>query len=239
MPAGEYVVLSVSDSGVGMAAETQAQIFEPFFTTKEKGKGTGLGLATVYGIVRQSGGWIEVTSEIGMGTTFTLYFPLSTSTGVALEPGSARASASSGATRGAILVVEDQPEVRQLAASALRQAGYEVREATDGDEALARFAAQARSIDLLVTDVVMPGLNGRELADRLRQHHPNLHVIFLSGYTDEVLDRQGILQSGAAFVPKPFTPSALVAEASRVLHGAVGAEGAEGQGHRGAEGQRA
>jgi signal transduction histidine kinase/ActR/RegA family two-component response regulator len=212
---GPCVALRVVDTGQGMSPQTRAQIFEPFFTTKREGKGTGLGLATVYGIVRQSGGWIDVASEVGDGTTFTLYFPATAQKATAPEP----ALVAAGAARvpGRILVVEDQPEVRELAVSALRRVGYDVAEATDGDEAFARFGERAQAIALLLTDVVMPGLNGRELAERLRERNPRLLVIFMSGYTDEILDQQSLIGPGAEFLAKPFTPGALVRQVDRLL----------------------
>jgi signal transduction histidine kinase/ActR/RegA family two-component response regulator len=210
------VALTVGDTGQGMSPQTRAQIFEPFFTTKPEGKGTGLGLATVYGIVRQSGGWIDVTSEIGRGTTFTLYFPSTRETAEPPEPSSVQLKLARIPAR--VLVVEDQPEVRELAVSALRRAGHEVFEATDGDEALARFADRAASIALLVSDVVMPGLNGKELAERLRALNPDLLVVLMSGYTHEILDQQQLVGPGTAFLAKPFTPAALVRQVDLLLH---------------------
>jgi signal transduction histidine kinase/CheY-like chemotaxis protein len=209
------VVLSISDTGQGMSAQTLAQIFEPFFTTKSEGKGTGLGLAMVYGIVRQSGGWIDVASEIGQGTTFTLYFPSTSAVADAVEPVSVKTGP--GRVRSRLLVVEDQPEVRELAVSALRRAGHEVFEATDGDEALARFRERPTAVTLLVTDVVMPGMNGKELARQLRAVNPDLLVLFMSGYTHEILDQQELVGPGSAFLAKPFTPSALVRHVDLLL----------------------
>jgi signal transduction histidine kinase len=210
------VVLTVTDTGTGMSPQTRAQIFEPFFTTKAEGKGTGLGLATVYGIVRQSGGWIDVTSEIGSGTTFALYFP---ATDAPSEHADAIETPLEEVTRepATVLVVEDQPEVRELAAAALRRAGHQVFEATDGDEALARFGGRAAEIALLLTDVVMPGLNGRELAERLRAGNPDLLVLFMSGYTHEILDRDELVGPGTAFVAKPFTPSSLARDVDHLI----------------------
>jgi two-component system cell cycle sensor histidine kinase/response regulator CckA len=212
---GPCVVLTVSDTGGGMSPQTQAQIFEPFFTTKPEGKGTGLGLATVYGIVRQSGGWIDVESQVGKGTTFTLFFPATDATpmpsiALAIQTGDGRIPAT-------LLVVEDQNEVRELAVAALRRAGYDVLEASHGDEAMARFANRADSLSLLLTDVVMPGMNGKELAERLRAKNPNLPVVFMSGYTDEILDQQSLVGPDAAFIAKPFTPSTLVRQVDLLL----------------------
>jgi two-component system cell cycle sensor histidine kinase/response regulator CckA len=209
------VVLTITDTGQGMSAQTRAQIFEPFFTTKSEGKGTGLGLAMVYGIVRQSGGWIDVASEIGEGTTFSLYFPSTDAEADAVEPVAIRSGP--GRARAKVLVVEDQPEVRELAVSALRRAGHEVSEATDGDEALARFRERANGVALLLTDVVMPGMNGKELAHQLRELNPNLLVLFMSGYTHEILDQQELVGPGSAFLAKPFTPSALVRHVDLLL----------------------
>ncbi|MEO5822806.1 MAG: ATP-binding protein [Vicinamibacteraceae bacterium] len=208
------VVLAVRDTGQGMSPQTRAQIFEPFFTTKPEGKGTGLGLAMVYGIVRQSGGWIDVVSEIGDGTTFTLYFPGTEATTEPVAPVAMPIGRQQPAT---LLVVEDQPEVRELAVSALRRAGHHVFEASDGDEAFARFGTRAAEIALLLTDVVMPGMNGRELAEQMRQRHPRLLVVFMSGYTDEILDQQSLVGPGAEFLAKPFTPGALVRQIDRLL----------------------
>jgi signal transduction histidine kinase/CheY-like chemotaxis protein len=209
------VVLTVADTGQGMSPETRTHIFEPFFTTKAEGKGTGLGLATVYGIVRQSGGWIDVDSAPGHGTTFSLYFP---ATNEAAEPRETPPLAEPAARASArVLVVEDQPEVRELAVMALRRAGYQVSEATDGDEAFARYGDRATSIELLLTDVVMPGMNGRDLAARMRTANPQLLVVFMSGYAQEILDQHELAGQDASFMAKPFTPSALVREVDRLL----------------------
>jgi signal transduction histidine kinase/CheY-like chemotaxis protein len=212
---GPCVALTVTDTGQGMSPPIRAQIFEPFFTTKREGKGTGLGLAMVYGVVRQSGGWIDVDSELGAGTTFTLYFPATTQKPTPLESPMARTGP--GRVSARVLVVEDQPEVRELAVSALRRAGYDVSEATDGDEAFARFGDRAGTIALLLTDVVMPGMNGRELAERLRARNPQMVAIFMSGYTDEILDQASLVGPRAEFLAKPFTPGALVRLIDRLL----------------------
>ena len=209
------VVLEVRDTGHGMTPQTRAQIFEPFFTTKPEGKGTGLGLAMVYGIIRQSGGWIDVVSEVGDGTTFTLYFPATDAT---LQPVHRTPAPPGGkGVPARLLVVEDQPEVRELAVSALRRAGHEVFEASDGDEAFARFGERAADVELLLTDVVMPGMNGRELAERMRARNADLLVVFMSGYTDEILDQESLVGPGAEFLAKPFTPGALVRQVDRLL----------------------
>jgi signal transduction histidine kinase/CheY-like chemotaxis protein len=212
---GPCVALTVTDTGTGMSPQIRAQVFEPFFTTKREGKGTGLGLAMVYGIVRQSGGWIDVDSELGAGTTFTLYFPATDQKPTVSESPMARTGP--GRVSARVLVVEDQPEVRELAVSALRRAGYDVSEATDGDEAFARFGDRVATIAVLLTDVVMPGMNGRELAERLRARNPQLRVIFMSGYTDEILDQASLVGPGAEFLAKPFTPGALVRQIDRLL----------------------
>jgi signal transduction histidine kinase/ActR/RegA family two-component response regulator len=209
------VVLEVRDTGHGMTPQTRAQIFEPFFTTKPEGKGTGLGLAMVYGIVRQSGGWIDVGSEVGDGTTFSLFLPATEATPqpaviAPAQPPGRRAPAR-------LLVAEDQPEVRELAVSALRRAGHDVSEASDGDEAFARFGAHAGDFALLLTDVVMPGMNGRELAERMRARNADLLIVYMSGYTDQVLDQQSLVGPGAEFLAKPFTPGALVRQVDKLL----------------------
>jgi signal transduction histidine kinase/ActR/RegA family two-component response regulator len=209
------VVLEVRDTGHGMTPQTRAQIFEPFFTTKPEGKGTGLGLAMVYGIIRQSGGWIDVVSEVGDGTTFTLYFPATDATPQPVDRTPAPPGVKGVPAR--LLVVEDQPEVRELAVSALRRAGHEVFEASDGDEAFARFGEFATDVELLLTDVVMPGMNGRELAEHMRARNADLLVVFMSGYTDEILDQESLVGPGAEFLAKPFTPGALVRQVDRLL----------------------
>ena len=209
------VALEVRDTGHGMTPQTRAQIFEPFFTTKPEGKGTGLGLAMVYGIIRQSGGWIDVVSDVGDGTTFTLYFPATDATPQPVDRTPLQTGGKGVSAR--LLVVEDQPEVRELAVSALRRAGHEVFEAPDGDEAFGRFGERAIDFELLLTDVVMPGMNGRELAEQMRARNADLLVVFMSGYTDEILDQQSLVGPGAEFMAKPFTPGALVRQVDRLL----------------------
>ncbi|MGH7545568.1 MAG: ATP-binding protein [Gemmatimonadota bacterium] len=213
---GSYVKLSVSDNGFGMDRATQARIFEPFFTTKEKGKGTGLGLATVYGIVKQSGGYIWVYSEPGRGTTFKIYLPR---VQAPAEPLPERAAGPAGPPRGheTILLVEDEASVRALAARVLRKQGYRVLEAADGEAARRQLESESTSVDLLLTDAILPGASGRELADRARAARPDLKVLFVSGYTDDVIARHGVLEAGVEFLEKPFTPEALARRVRDVL----------------------
>ena len=211
---GEWVRLVVRDSGAGMAPEVKAHLFEPFFTTKEQGRGTGLGLATVYGIVKQSGGHVHVESEVGRGSTFEVCFPREKRepTGSAPE---ARPTASGGTET--ILVVEDDVQVRAVIARALRGAGYRVLLATHGAEALALFASEKGPVHLVVTDVVMPGLGGRDLVEELGRRRDGLRVLYVSGYTREVISHHGVLDSGLEFLPKPFTAGALLAKVRAVL----------------------
>jgi PAS domain S-box-containing protein len=213
---GPHVLLAVSDIGCGMDEATRARIFEPFFTTKGE-CGTGLGLATVYGIVRQSGGHVAVYSEVGRGTTFKIYLP---------RAGEVTKARKSEARHGAmprgtetVLLVEDEDGVRALASHVLRDCGYVVLEARHGKEALRVAAEHEGSIKLLVTDVVMPHLGGRELAERLALSHPQARVLFLSGYTDDAIVRHGILEEEVAFLQKPFTTAALARKVREVLDG--------------------
>ncbi|HZI21844.1 MAG TPA: MASE1 domain-containing protein [Gemmatimonadales bacterium] len=215
---GPYVLLAVSDTGVGMDVQTQARLFEPFFTTKEPGRGTGLGLATVYGIVKQSGGYIWAYSELGRGSTFKMYLPRVAATPETLAAAPAVAPLARGSET--ILVVEDQEEVRKLAQRVLETRGYTVLTAADGHEALAVAARYAQRIDLLVTDVVMPRINGRELALRIAAVRRNLPVLYVSGYTGEAIREHGLLEPGVAFLQKPFTADALAGKVREVLDAA-------------------
>lgn len=211
---GHYVLLTVTDAGLGMDATTQAHIFEPFFTTKKTGKGTGLGLATVHGIINQSGGFIQVKSGIGQGTTFCIYLPQADEAipdPLPVVPTTLSANGSE-----TILLVEDEASVRELVQNVLRMYGYTVL--TASSEAVMQFtAAQLKPVDLLLVDVVMPKFSGRELAHYLTNLRPNLHVLYMSGYTDDVIVRHGILESGVFFLPKPFNPNALVSKIREAL----------------------
>jgi len=214
---GEYVMLAVSDTGNGMDQETQARIFEPFFTTKEVGKGTGLGLSTVYGIVKQSGGNIWVYSEPGFGTVFKVYLPRIDD---ATANNIAKQAQESNAPRGTetILLVEDEDVVRGLTRKILMQAGYNVLDARSGDEAIRLCATHAGPIDLLLTDVVMPEVSGKEVADRLLELRPTTRVLFMSGYTDEAIVQHGVLDANVKFIQKPFTWVGLTKKVREVLN---------------------
>ncbi|MDB4887810.1 MAG: putative two-component hybrid sensor and regulator [Gemmatimonadetes bacterium] len=220
VPAGDYATLEVSDTGTGIAPEVRERLFEPFFTTKERGQGTGLGLATVYGIVQQSGGGIDVESRVGHGTTFTLYFPVAVSAtddGDALPEVPVQTLAPARRADSTILLAEDDDAVRTIAREVLERAGYRVLAAPDGLSALALSDAHDGEIDLLLTDVIMPGMNGRELAESLAMRRPGLRVLFASGYSDNVLLEQGALAPGVHLVDKPFTPATLAARVAEIL----------------------
>jgi two-component system, cell cycle sensor histidine kinase and response regulator CckA len=212
---GEYVMLAVSDTGTGMDEATQARIFEPFFTTKGSGKGTGLGLSTVYGIVKQSGGNIWVYSEPGRGTTFKVYLPRETQTSDPVRLPRTEATVLTGTET--ILLVEDEDAVRTLAGKVLRGLGYTVLEATLAREAVEIAGKHAPGIDLLLTDVVMPGHSGAELARMLMDSLPKLKVLYMSGYTDEAIIHHGVLAANIAYLQKPFTPTALATKVREVL----------------------
>jgi CheY-like chemotaxis protein len=212
---GNYVMLSVRDNGCGMDGETQAQIFEPFFTTKEKGEGTGLGLSMVWGVVEQNGGFIGVESRPGEGTTFRLWFPRHQGKA---EPASVPASAEpSPRGRDTILVVEDDPANLRLTTRILKSQGYEVLSAARPGEAIARAREHPGEIDLLLTDVVMPEMNGRDLAKNLLSLYPELKRLFMSGYTADVIAHHGVLEEGVNFIQKPFSLDALLARVREVL----------------------
>jgi signal transduction histidine kinase/CheY-like chemotaxis protein len=215
---GAYVLLAVSDTGCGMDAETVSHIFEPFFTTKEKGRGTGLGLATVYGIIKQSGGHIWVYSEPGKGSTFKIYLRR-------LDKSAASEAGPSCAWEGAlpgtetVLLVEDDEQVRNMAKKGLSLHGYDVIAAGNGEEALKVLEAHEGPVRILVTDVVMPGLSGGELALRIASTHPEMKILYVSGYTDSAIVHHGVLEAGVSFLQKPFTPGALARKVREVLDG--------------------
>jgi two-component system, cell cycle sensor histidine kinase and response regulator CckA len=217
MQPGDYVLLKVTDTGCGITREVQAHIFEPFFTTKEKGKGTGLGLATVYGVVKQSGGYILVDSEAGKGAAFDIYLPLIQAPAeVARQPGTpVKRVRKNGAT---ILLVEDEASLRKLTRDTLRAAGYTVHEAADAAQAL-EVAKTSSSVDLLLTDVVMPGMNGRALADALAISHPDTRVLFMSGYAHGEMAKQGVLDAGTGILHKPFRREELIRRVEESLQG--------------------
>ena len=212
---GSYALLAISDTGCGMDEATRERIFEPFFTTKEVGKGTGLGLATVYGIVKQSGGHIAVYSEVGKGSTFKVYLPLTHEKPTPSFQGLRPLPPPKG--KATILLVEDEDMVRSLSGDILREYGYTVREARHGREALDIRPEELEAVDLTVTDVVMPEMNGRDLAQRLLGRKPNMKVLYVSGYTDNAVFRNGLLEPGAAFLEKPFSPDSLARKVHELL----------------------
>src|ERR1700693_3945221 len=215
---GNYVMLAISDTGAGMDSETQSHIFEPFFTTKGT-KGTGLGLSKVYGIVKQSGGYVWVYSEPGKGTSFKIYMPHVTVEEVAAveQPAAAAAAAPTEAPRETILVVEDEVNLRRLTRQFLENQGYTVVEAADGAAAVQICVAHQGTIHLLLTDVIMPGMNGRELAQRVSEIRPNIRVLYMSGYTENAIGHNGTLDAGITLLQKPFTLHSLKAKVREVL----------------------
>jgi signal transduction histidine kinase len=215
VPPGMYVTISIADTGVGMDEATQSHMFEPFFTTKHPGRGTGLGLATAYGIIRQSGGAIQIHSQLGKGTTARIYLP----PGRMAAPAHSEKAASTGPITGVetILLVEDEARVRKLIVDVLTARGYQVLEATRGEEALRLSRMHAGQIHLMVVDVVMPEISGPELVRQIKPVRPGTHVLYISGYTDEAIVHHGIPESGAAFLQKPFLPDALARKVREVL----------------------
>jgi CheY-like chemotaxis protein len=215
---GPYVMLAVSDTGVGMDAATQTKIFEPFFTTKEPGRGTGLGLATVYGIVKQIGGFVWVYSEPHNGATFKIYLPRDAEAAPAIEPAPALPLAP---RHGTILLVEDNDAVRHAVRRMLEKMGYEILEAPHGDEGIRISQRFEGHIDVLVTDLMMPRMDGRALANALAVARPGMRVVFVSGYTDDAVLRRGLVDSTHAFVQKPFTGEELAHTINGLLDSAV------------------
>ena len=212
---GRFVMLAVSDTGKGMSEEVKAHIFEPFFTTKERGSGTGLGLATTYGAVHQAGGSIEVYSEVGIGTTFRVYLPRVEEEAASPVKDDRPAALPVGTET--VLIVEDEGILRNLCVQILERLGYKVLQARDGAKAIAEAQGYGDRIDLLLTDVVMPGMNGSELATQLVLHHPEMKVLFTSGYTEDVISHHGVLAEGVSFIGKPYTPSALARKVREVI----------------------
>ena len=215
---GPYVVLAVSDTGVGMSLEIQEHIFEPFFSTKPKGKGTGLGLSTAYGVIRQIGGNISVDSEIGHGSTFRIFLPR-VAESVEAEPVAppARAKATRLEGNETILLVEDEDGVRSLLRRALKSMGYTVLEARLSTEALDVLQQAGKPVDLVLTDVVMPGMSGPALAEKIKAVNPGVKLVYMSGYSDDTLLRHGLRESGEHFMQKPFGPADLIRKIREVL----------------------
>jgi len=216
---GPYVVLTVTDTGVGMTPLVQARLFEPYFTTKDPGKGTGLGLATIHGIVTRSGGSVQVYSEVGRGTSIKVYFPRAESVEMVVEPAALVSRPHAGGQT--VLLVEDSEGLRELARRLLERQGYTVLAASNGEEALQLFDKNA-TIDVLLTDVVMPGASGPELTRQLVERRPELRVIYMSGYTEEAIVHHGVPNSGVAFLHKPFTSDSLGRKIREVLDRQVG-----------------
>jgi signal transduction histidine kinase/DNA-binding response OmpR family regulator len=221
IPPGNYVTISISDSGVGMDAATQARIFEPFFTTKDTGRGTGLGLSTCYGIVKQAGGFFGLYSEVGHGTTFRIYLPrvLGPTESFELEPDPVDLRGNE-----VILMVEDDDQVRLAGARTLSQLGYTVFATADGAEALARFGGAGPQVNLLLTDVIMPNLSGKDLVSRIRQMDPTIRVLYISGYAPAAFVHRGMFDEGTPILQKPFTPSSLARKVRQVLSGRSGSQ---------------
>ena len=219
---GPYVVMSVSDTGTGMTAETLAHAFDPFYTTKPPGMGTGLGLSTVYGVVKQSGGYVIARSEPGLGTTIEVFLPTVTATAEWPLPAMGPHRPHTG--RETVLLVEDDADVRRAAALALERAGYSVIEAGDPREVTALVRKHVGTIDLLFTDVVMPGMSGRQLANEIRLERPGMRVLYMSGYPGDPATRDRLLEPGAPFIAKPFTADSLAEAVLSALDGAAPAE---------------
>jgi two-component system cell cycle sensor histidine kinase/response regulator CckA len=214
-PSRRYILLTVTDSGLGMDEETQRRVFEPFFTTKELGKGTGLGLSIVQGIIAQSGGSIEVRSQPGNGTTFTVFLPEAPDAVVTLTATLQTAQAPN--DKGMVMVVEDEPGVRDYAAMVLTNCGYKVIKADNAVEALRLSERERDQIDLVLADVVMPGVSGPEMSLRLRYLRPGIKVLYMSGYTADKIAHHGVLDTETDFIQKPFTPRQLSSKVREIL----------------------
>jgi two-component system cell cycle sensor histidine kinase/response regulator CckA len=216
---GGYVMLSITDTGCGMDEKTEENIFEPFFTTKEPGKGTGLGLSTVYGIIKQSGGHIGFYSQLNKGTTFNIYFPMAADTEAAEYEAKEQISMGPKTVEGSesLLVVEDQDNLREMMVESLKLYGYSVHAAQDGAEALEICQQKKQSFDLLITDVVMPEMNGKELAEKITRQSPGIKTLYISGYAEDTIGDQNIFLEGLSFLPKPFSPRALAQKVRYIL----------------------
>src|SRR6266481_817484 len=223
IPVGQYVQISVSDTGEGMSREVQEKAFDPFFTTKEPGQGTGLGLSQVYGFVKQSGGHVKIYSELGEGTTIKIYLPRAYVTSSASRESEPPVVGSPG--NETVLVVEDEADVRAYLVETLRDLNYRVREVADGAAALTLLEAEPFRIDLLLTDIVMPGMNGRQLADALQRRQPELKVLFITGYSRNAIVHQGRLDAGVSLLQKPLTQAMLASKIRDILDGPRGASG--------------
>ena len=217
LAAGRYVMLRVTDSGLGMDAGTLSHIFEPFFTTKPRGKGTGLGLATVYGIVKQSGGSIQVKSEVGKGTTFHIYFPVAE--GSAIQRREVVESGNAARGTETILIAEDEPDLRELTRIFLEGYGYRVLEAASAEQAIQRAESFSEPIDLLLTDVIMPGMSGRQLAEKILSKRPQTRIVYMTGYTDDMVVQHKVLEPGVKLLQKPFNKVDLALKVRATLDG--------------------
>jgi len=214
---GDYAVLSVSDNGTRMTEAVKLRIFEPFFSTKAVGKGTGLGLSILFGIVKQHEGDISVYSEPGIGTTFKIYLPIMRHGGPQQE--CASPTPAEGGTE-TILIAEDNAEVRHLAHEVLASSGYRVILAQDGEDAISKFVEHADGIDLVLLDVVMPRINGKEVYDTIKSMRPQIKALFMSGYTADIINQKGILDEGLSYISKPLTPDALMRKVREILNSA-------------------
>jgi CheY-like chemotaxis protein len=214
LPPGQYVTVKVSDTGTGIPKHIVDRVFEPFFSTKPKGQGSGLGLATVYGILTQAGGQIRIYSEPGLGTTITTYLPITSLDTAAVAPPATAPERGHGES---VLVVEDEPAMREVTRRILARNGYQVTAVAGGKEAIAALAHRLGHVDLLLTDVIMPHMQGKELAAKILSLHPHTHVVFMSGYTEGLLSAQGVLETGVHLIEKPFSETTLLTKLNEVL----------------------